>query len=1027
MTATGASATSGGTLLDAEWWAPALALHERTRPGAAAVPAGLDLGDPFTARVADLGLDPDAMRTLRAEPAAALAARTTRPAWVATAERAVADAVPATGAEMDGEWRDAFGWVLRPFADDAVRRIAAGLDPVAAWLDIPRVTRRIGIALRRGLVDLAARTLVAELHRWGALGRLTGDDERARFLDFARGMAAADGLAELLTGYPVLARLLAQASDAAVAATRELLDRLAADRAEVVDALLDTTDPGPVVAIVAGRGDRHHGGRTVAFVDFADGSRVVYKPRDVTTQVVMGRFIDRLSAAHPELSPGTVRTLARPGYGWSAYVAARELPDRAEADRFYRRQGALLALLHVLRTTDMHYENLVADAGTPVLIDTETLFNAELVAPGAADPAAETLASSVYRTALLPLLVVGEQGVADLSGLGGDRGGHCPTSVVDWLDAGTDRMRLIRRPFAMTGSANRPRLAGVDLDPADHEQAIVVGFRQAYDFVTGHRAEFAALVSACADLEIRVITRPSWMYATILDETTHPDLLRDALDRDNALSVLYANRTGNPLLAQLIGHEIAAMWNGDVPMFLASAGSGELQTPEGARLPVPLPRAGVSAALDTLAGLCEVDRRQQEWIISATLATRRGAPAHPTPRPGSPAPANPTIPVVHPDALLAAARTMADGIVARMSGEERINWLGLEHVDGQWLVLPMGASLGTGYLGVALFLAQLASVTGIDRYAGQARGAVSGAPALVDLFTSRPELVEAVGWGGLTGLGGIAYGLARLGLLVDDPALCESAARLAGLAARSAPAATAPGWADGLAGRLAALSAVRRDLGLGSAPVTELDCADQLAQIADRETGPLPLSFADGLSGIGWALARYGPRPGHRAAGRRLAAQVVARATDSGGLPAGGWCNGGPGLALAGACVPHEASAADVTALADGPAHRDQSLCHGELGVLEVLSTIAGPSGDPGSPAAPALRRHTGRVLDALRRRGPVCGAPGNVVTPGLLTGLAGIGYGLLRLAAPREVPSVLLLQPVSDLHRTVDSPAEGI
>jgi lantibiotic modifying enzyme len=33
------------------------------------------------------------------------------------------------------------------------------------------------------------------------------------------------------------------------------------------------------------------------------------------------------------------------------------------------------------------------------------------------------------------------------------------------------------------------------------------------------------------------------------------------------------------------------------------------------------------------------------------------------------------------------------------------------------------------------------------------------------------------------------------------------------------------------------------------------------------------------------------------------------------------------------------------------------------------------------------------------------------VESPGLMTGLAGIGYGLLRVAAPARVPSVLTLE----------------
>src|SRR3954465_14689898 len=89
---------SGGTLLGTGWWAPALALHERLRPGPAAGPSGADPGEPFAERLADLGLSPAAIPALRAEPAAGLAARTARPAWVATAERAVAAAVPASTA-----------------------------------------------------------------------------------------------------------------------------------------------------------------------------------------------------------------------------------------------------------------------------------------------------------------------------------------------------------------------------------------------------------------------------------------------------------------------------------------------------------------------------------------------------------------------------------------------------------------------------------------------------------------------------------------------------------------------------------------------------------------------------------------------------------------------------------------------------------------------------------------------------------------------------------------------------------------
>jgi lantibiotic modifying enzyme len=58
------------------------------------------------------------------------------------------------------------------------------------------------------------------------------------------------------------------------------------------------------------------------------------------------------------------------------------------------------------------------------------------------------------------------------------------------------------------------------------------------------------------------------------------------------------------------------------------------------------------------------------------------------------------------------------------------------------------------------------------------------------------------------------------------------------------------------------------------------------------------------------------------------------------------------------------------------------------------------------------LDRLAGMVLDSIDRHGWQCAGPGGVEMPGLMLGLAGIGYQMLRLADPDRVPSVLLLAP---------------
>ncbi|HEY0697781.1 MAG TPA: lanthionine synthetase LanC family protein, partial [Micromonospora sp.] len=98
-----------------------------------------------------------------------------------------------------------------------------------------------------------------------------------------------------------------------------------------------------------------------------------------------------------------------------------------------------------------------------------------------------------------------------------------------------------------------------------------------------------------------------------------------------------------------------------------------------------------------------------------------------------------------------------------------------------------------------------------------------------------------------------------------------------------------------------------------------------------------------------------------------------------------------------------------VLALADRPVLRDLSLCHGELGIAAALTALAA-RGD--RDAAWARRRRAGMILGAINRYGATGGTPGGVPTPGLLTGQAGIGYGLLRLGFADRVPSLLLLEP---------------
>lgn len=997
------------------------------------------------------------------------------PGWAVFAREAVSSAPrDVVVAEQAYPGLSGFGPVVAPFVEAAAERLRDALTrnalaeeggrPVDGSAPVLADFRR---QLTHRLSRIAARTLVTELHEARRLGRLSGEGPEERFRDFVRLTARHDGLVRLVTGYPVLARLLATACLNAGDAFAEMVARLAADRRLLAPAGVlgdpagspdrvpgGSAGPGVLTGVEAGAGDSHRGGRSVMLLRFADGTRLVYKPRPLAAHRHFNTLADWFGSLPGAPDLRVLRVLDRGDYGWVEFVEERPCASGAETRQFYRRQGALLALLHALDGTDLHHENLIACGPHPVLVDVETLFHPPLGPARSTDPAARALHDSVHRVGLLPQLLVGDTTALDMSAIGGGRAASSPIETADWAEAGTDRMRLVRRAGRFTESANRPRLDGVAADPSTYTEALCGGFRAGYTAVREHRSELLGedgLLRLFVRDEVRVVPRPTWTYTRLLDESTHPDLMRDATERQQVLSLLRTPLLGLPALPGLEDEEIAELWCGDVPVFCTRPGGTELWSGTGRTVPGPThgPSApgpagsphdavvstGLTRVEAKVRAMDTVDRQDQERIIRAAMVSTSPEPPHRA-DPGGRARSAATAP--EPEQLLSAARSVGDQLVSlayRHGG--RTNWIGLELLgERYWRITPMAADLAGGYTGPALFLAQLAALTGAARYAEAAREALTPVPGLLDALHGRADDLGALGSGAFAGLGGIAYALTEVGTLLGDREVLD----LAGPAVRLSCAASAAeggyGVRGGAAGGLVSLLAVYRATGRPEAWRGATRCAERIAD------APLPVSggFADGAAGIGWALLRFVGAGGDarlRSAGLQALRRATAGATN--GMAAGAaherttgaaaeathertgaaatgpaWCHGVAGIALA-IADSHDALADPELAgwlaarsgeLAGIGPLADDSLCHGESGLLELLGHSALPA------ARPAWVRRAGTLLAAADRAGPQCGTPGRVPHPGLLTGLSGIGHGLLRAGFPDRIGSALLLRP---------------
>lgn len=385
-------------------------------------------------------------------------------------------------------------------------------------------------------------------------------------------------------------------------------------------------------------------------------------------------------------------------------------------------------------------------------------------------------------------------------------------------------------------------------------------------------------------------------------------------------------------------------------------------------------------------------------------------------------------------------------------------WTGYLPDDAGWIdrrggsvFCAMPGDLYHGTAGIALFLAELHALAPSEKIRRTAQGAFR----------------QAIGWheriplesrfGLFTGWTGIALAGMRIAQRLRSEEIFDQSRALVGELCQSIGEVTGNDVMSGKAGIIAALLLL--DGSLAGLPVrdraTELGL--DLLGIAERDPAGAawgepalprqrPLTgLSHGASGIAHALLEL-----YRVTGDRqfldgvLAAFAFERAwfdSRTGNWPdfrneprrrlptasltfGTTWCHGAPGIALvrARACAllgdqscREEARIGLATtkamieaALSSGLGN--YSLCHGLAGNADVLLHAQEMMGDDVAAVRPVAARVAASGLERhLRARRPwPCGAGGGE-TPGLMLGLAGIGYFYLRLAS-HDVRSVLIL-----------------
>ena len=995
----------------------------------------------------------------------------TLPPWVSDIYSAYADRLPddvGGKGQANEQSTTTFLPLIEPLLYLGCERLQRGLQElVQSNVHIPFESTTVHSVfqqqLQQQLLQMASRTLTLEINVARLSGQLVGNSPTERFASFIQHIQQPEHIIAFFQEYPVLARTLTHTVEQWVAVSLEFLQRLCHDWDTLCTQMY--INRHSALAEVSISGDTHQNGRAVIVVTFDSGDRVVYKPRSLAVDGHFHQLLDWINTicamtptwlSRPDVNPlfRTPKVIDCEKYGWMEYIEVQSCSSQIEIQRFYYRQGGYLALLYAIAAVDFHAENLIAAGEYPMLIDLETLFHPKPTIDIPTDIQAEALAfdhlqSSVLSIGLLPEFIWAneESEGVDMSGLGREGGQQMPITVPMLDHQGTDYVKVVHKHTTVIGEQNRPTLHGDEVNVTDYLDDLIAGFTDMYRGLATHRSQLLAIdgpLMPFADDTIRVILRPTMAYSLLLRGSFHPDVLRNAVDRDRFFDRLWEPIETHPYFARVIGAEQVSLWRGDIPMFTTHPGSCDLWDDIGTCIPQFFVESGLARAQARIQHLSEDDLHRQTWYIRTSVASLTLVSA---PQEQQSYHLDEELACADTHQLMISAQRIGDGLAQlAWHSTNDISWIGVvETLRQPARLVQLGSDLYYGTPGMALFFAQLGRMTGQQDYTRLSQAAVTTIRRHIEQRRFNDQAIGAFeGWGGLI------YTLLYLGVLWNDQSLIKEAETLINMLPPLIEVDQGSDVMVGSAGCLVVLLAMYRVTGSSKALSVAIQCGERLLVTAktmhqgvgwvSNISGSTPLTgFSHGTAGIAWALLELASITGdcrfQKMAYAGLAYERCVFMPERQVWPdfritpehdptkeaseypfTHFWCHGSAGIGLSrirmlqytdDSEIYSEIQAAIKATFHHGLGH-SHCLCHGDTGNLEFLLQ-----------ASQCLNDHhlwsqtyqlATLMIENAADNGWLCGMPFHLETPGLMTGLAGIGYQLLRLADPAQVPSILTL-----------------
>lgn len=531
-----------------------------------------------------------------------------------------------------------------------------------------------------------------------------------------------DGFFLLICKLPMLARLIGESILNWVNDYSLLIERFHDDLSELSDILKTGIKSLVIENIVSGLSDLH-GGKTVKHIYFSTGVSIIYKPKNIDIDRAYYSFSSWINDKFKKKTLLPLKTICKQEYGWVEYLQYSPINNSSELPEFYYNAGVFLCVAHVLKITDCHYENLIANSIYLTLIDCETVMHPqvqqsdEFVTNRFLN---HSFLQSIFRTGFLPNWTshLNNDTTLDISALGGFRQADFkPNQPIS-----EQKISNIFRKFI--SNKNQPLINNfVNLD--DYIPQLVSGFSDCYRVLLVNRNELLdenkKIIQSFKDLQTRFIYRSTEVYDKVIKNALLSENLKSGIAFSISLDILSRSHLIENYksdLWKLYIHENNSVLKIDIPIFYIKTTSTDILLND-ASIPF-FEKSGYELSKETIINLSDDDLNYQLNILQGTIKASNIIPKHSIELNiiKENFPHNFDTDIDKIDEINFATQ-IGDVLLNRKISGSDYNWLtmSLNSKSGRYQFGTLGYNLYDGLSGIALFYSALFKATSNNKYA----------------------------------------------------------------------------------------------------------------------------------------------------------------------------------------------------------------------------------------------------------------------------------------------------------------------